>query len=152
MFRWTKSNQEIWSPMHNPLIKYAALLFAVLLSLTSCKSTEKIVVKSDTIYTERIHHDTLRINDNRIERDSFVMLQGKDTTIIYHRSILLSKTDTIYKVIDKDTTAATHNNSTQEKITKKSTNIYKYLFIICLISVLLILFSRFFTPLKKLIS
>ena len=138
--------------MHNPLIKYAALLFTVLLLLTACKSTEKIVVKSDTIYTERIHHDTLRINDNRIERDSFVMLQGKDTTIIYHRSILLSKTDTIYKVIDKDTTAATHNNSTQEKITKKNTNIYKYLFIICLISVLLILFSRFFTPLKKLIS
>ena len=138
--------------MRDPLIKYTALLFTVLLLLTACKSTEKIVVKSDTIYTERIHHDTLRINDNRIERDSFVMLQGKDTTIIYHRSILLSKTDTIYKVIDKDTTAATHNNSTQEKITKKNTNIYKYLFIICLISVLLILFSRFFTPLKKLIS
>lgn len=137
--------------MRNPLIKYAALLFAVLLSLTSCKSTEKIVVKSDTIYTERIHHDTLRINDNRIERDSFVILQGKDTTFIYHRSILLSKIDTVYKVIDKDTATTIHNNSTQEKIVKKNANIYKYLFIISLISVLLILFSRFFTPLKKLI-
>ena len=137
--------------MRNPLIKNAALLFTVLLLLTSCKSTEKIVVKSDTIYTEKIHHDTLRINENRIEKDSFVMLRGKDTTYIYHRSILLSKIDTIYKVIDKDTTAAIHNNSTREKVVKKSANIYKYLFIICLISVLLILFSRFFTPLKKLI-
>ena len=151
MFRWTKLNQDIWSLMHNPLIKYAALLFAVLLSLTSCKSTEKIVVRSDTIYTEKIHRDTLRINENHIERDSFVMLQGKDTTYIYHRSILLSKIDTVYKVIDKDTTAAIHNNSTREKITKKSANVYKYLFIICLISVLLILFSRFFTRVKNLI-
>lgn len=138
--------------MRKSFVKYPALLFTVLLFLTSCKSTEKIVVKSDTIYTERIHRDTLRINDHRIERDSFVMMQGKDTTFIYHRSILLSKTDTIYKVIDKDTAAAVHNNSTREKIVKKSANIYKYLFIICLISVLLILFSHFFTPLKKLLS
>ena len=138
--------------MRNPLIKNAALLFTVLLFLTACKSAEKIVVKSDTIYAERIHRDTLRINENRIEKDSFVMLQGKDTTFIYHRSILLSKIDTIYKVIDKDTAAAIHNNSTKEKIVKKSANIYKYLFIICLICVLLILFSRFFTPLKKIIS
>ena len=138
--------------MRNPLIKNAALLFSVLLLLTSCKSSERIVVKSDTIYTERIHRDTLRINENRIEKDSFVMLQGKDTTFIYHRSILLSKIDTVYKVIDKDTTAAIHNNSTREKIVKKSANIYKYLFIICLISAILILFSRFFTPLKKIIS
>ena len=138
--------------MRNPFVKYTALIFTVLLLLTACKSTEKIVVKSDTIYTERIHRDTLRINENRIEKDSFVMLQGKDTTFIYHRSILLSKIDTVYKVIDKDTTAAIHNNSTREKIVKKSANIYKYLFIICLISVLLILFSRFFTPLKKIIS
>lgn len=137
--------------MRNPLIKNAALLFSVLLLLTACKSTEKIVVKSDTIFTTKIHRDTLRINENRIEKDSFVMLRGKDTTYIYHRSILLSKIDTIYKVIDKDTTAAIHNNSTREKVVKKSANIYKYLFIICLISVLLILFSRFFTPLKKLI-
>lgn len=137
--------------MRNPLIKNAALLFTVLLLLTACKSTEKIVVKSDTIFTTKIHRDTLRINENRIEKDSFVMLRGKDTTYIYHRSILLSKIDTIYKVIDKDTTAAIHNNSTREKVVKKSANIYKYLFIICLISVLLILFSRFFTPLKKLI-
>ena len=152
MFRWTKSNQDTESLMRNPVVKYTALLFTVLLSLTACKSTEKIVVKSDTIYTEKIHHDTLRINENHIERDSFVMMQGKDTTFIYHRSILLSKTDTVYKVIDKDTAATIHNNSTREKITKKSANIYKYLFIICLISAILILFSRFFTPLKKIIS
>lgn len=137
--------------MRNSLIKNAALIFTVLLLLTACKSTERIVVKSDTIYTERIHRDTLRINENHIERDSFVMLQGKDTTIIYHRSILLSKTDTAYKVIDKDTAAAIHNNSTREKIVKKSAIIYKYLFIISLISVLLVLFSRFFTRLKNLI-
>lgn len=137
--------------MRKLLVKYPALLFAILLLLSSCKSAEKIVEKSDTIYTERIHRDTLRINENRIEKDSFVMLQGKDTTFIYHRSILLSKIDTVYKVIDKDTTAAIHNNSTREKITKKSANVYKYLFIICLISVLLILFSRFVTPLKKII-
>lgn len=151
MFRWTKSNQDTESLMRNPVVKYTALLFALLLLLSSCKSTEKIVVKSDTIFTTKIHRDTLRINENRIEKDSFVMLQGKDTTFIYHRSILLSKTDTINKVIDKDTAAAIRNNSTREKITKKSANIYKYLFIICLINVLLILFSRFFTPLKKLI-
>lgn len=138
--------------MRNSFVKYTALIFTVLLLLTACKSTEKIVVKSDTIFTTKIHRDTLRINENRIEKDSFVMLQGKDTTFIYHRSILLSKIDTVYKVIDKDTTAAIHNNSTREKIVKKSANIYKYLFIICLISVLLILFSRFFTPLKKIIS
>ena len=137
--------------MRNSFVKYPALIFTVLLLLTACKSTEKIVVKSDTIFTTKIHRDTLRINENRIEKDSFVMLQGKDTTFIYHRSILLSKADTIYKVIDKDTAAAIHNNSTREKVEKKSANIYKYLFIICLISVLLILFSRFFTPLKKII-
>ena len=137
--------------MRNSFVKYTALIFTVLLLLTSCKSTEKIVTKSDTIYAERIHHDTLRISENHIERDSFVILQGKDTTFIYHRSILLSKTDTVYKVIDKDTAATTHNNFTQEKITKKNANIYKFLFIICLISVLLILFSRFFTRVKNLI-
>ena len=151
MFKWTKSSQDIWSLMRNPLIKYAAPLFVVLLSLTSCKSTEKIVVKSDTIFTTKIHRDTLHINENRIEKDSFVMLQGKDTTFIYHRSILLSKTDTVYKVIDKDTAATIHNNSTREKIVKKNANIYKYLFIISLISVFLILFSRFFTRFKNLI-
>lgn len=151
MFRWTKSNQDTESLMRKSLVKYTALLFTVLLLLTSCKSTEKIIVKSDTIFTEKIHHDTLRINDHQIERDSFVMLQGKDTTFVYHRSILLSKTDTVYKVIDKDTAAAIHNNSTQEKIVKKSANIYKYLFIICLISAILILFSRFFTRFKNLI-
>ena len=137
--------------MRNPFVKYTALLFTVLLLLTACKSTEKIVVKSDTIYTEKIHRDTIRINDHRIERDSFVILQGKDTTLIYHRSILLSKIDTVYKVIDKDTAATIHNNSTREKIVKKNANIYKYLFIISLISVFLILFSRFFTRFKNLI-
>ena len=137
--------------MRNPVVKYTALLFPILLLLVSCKSTEKIVEKSDTIFTERIHHDTIQITDHRIERDSIVILQGRDTTIIYHRSILMSKIDSINKSIDKDTAAAIHNNSTREKITKKSANIYKYLFIICLISVLLILFSRFITPLKKII-
>lgn len=137
--------------MRNPFVKYTALLFTVLLLLTACKSTDKIVTKSDTIFSEKIHHDTIRINDHQIERDSFVILQGKDTTIIYHRSILLSKTDTVYKVIDKDTAATIHNNSTKEKIVKKSANIYKYLFIISLISVILILFSRFFTRFKNLI-
>jgi ABC-type molybdate transport system substrate-binding protein len=151
MFRWTKSNQDTESLMRKSLVKYTALLFTVLLLLTSCKSAEKIIVKSDTIFTEKIHHDTIRINENHIERDSFVMLQGKDTTYIYHRSILLSKADTVYKVIDKDTTAAIHNKSTREKITKKNANVYKYLFIICLISVLLISFSRFFIRFKKLI-
>ena len=137
--------------MRNPFVKYTALLFTVLLLLTACKSTDKIVTKSDTIFSEKIHHDTIRINDHQIERDSFVILQGKDTTIIYHRSILLSKTDTVYKVIDKDTAATIHNNSTREKIVKKNANIYKYLFIISLISVFLILFSRFFTRFKNLI-
>lgn len=137
--------------MRNSVVKYTALLFPILLLLVSCKSTEKIVEKSDTIFTERIHHDTIRINSHRIERDSFVILQGRDTTIIYHRSILMSKIDSVNKSIDKDTAAAIHNNSTREKITKKSANVYKYLFIICLISVLLILFSRFITPLKKII-
>lgn len=137
--------------MRKLLVKYTALLFTILPLLAACKSTEKIVVKSDTIYTERIHRDTLRIKENHVERDSFVMLQGKDTTFIYHRSILLSKIDTVYKVIDKDTAAAIHNNYTREKIVKKSANIYKYLFIISLISVLLILFSRFFTRFKNLI-
>ena len=137
--------------MRNPFVKYTALLFTVLLLLTACKSTDKIVTKSDTIFSEKIHHDTIRINDHQIERDSFVILQGKDTTIIYHRSILLSKTDTVYKVIDKDTATTIHNNSTKEKIVKKSANIYKYLFIISLISVILILFSRFFTRFKNLI-
>ena len=137
--------------MRKSLVKYTALLFTVLLLLTSCKSTDKIIVKSDTIFAEKIHHDTLRINEHQIERDSFVMMQNKDTTYIYHRSILLSKTDTVYKVIDKDTAATIRNNSTKEKIVKKSANIYKYLFIICLISAILILFSRFFTPNKKLI-
>ena len=151
MFRWTKSNQGIELLMHNPLVKYPALLFALPLLLSSCKSAEKIVEKSDTIFTEKIHHDTIRITDHRIERDSFVILQSKDTTIIYHRSILLSKIDSVNKSIDKDTAAAIHNNSTREKITKKSANVYKYLFIICLISVLLILFSHYFTRLKNLI-
>lgn len=135
--------------MRNSVVKYTALLFPILLLLVSCKSTEKIVEKSDTIFTERIHHDTIRINSHRIERDSFVILQGRDTTIIYHRTILMSENDSVNKSIDKDSAAAIHNNSTREKITEKSANIYKYLFIICLISVLLILFSRFFTPLKK---
>lgn len=137
--------------MHKSLVKYPALLFALLLLLSSCKSAEKIVEKSDTIYTERIHHDTIQITDHRIERDSFVILQSKDTTIIYHRSILLSKIDSVNKSIDKDTAATIHTNLTREKITKKSANVYKYLFIICLISVLLILFSRFFTRVKNLI-
>lgn len=135
--------------MHNPLVKYPALLFALLLLLSSCKSAEKIVEKSDTIYTERIHHDTLRISENRIERDSIVILQGRDTTIIYHRSILMSKIDSVNKSIDKDTAAAIHNNSTREKITKKDTSIWKLLFIIGLNSVCFLLFSRLFARIKK---
>lgn len=138
--------------MHNPLIKYPALLFVLLLLLVSCKSTEKIVEKSDTIFTERIHHDTIRITDHRIERDSIVILQGRDTTIIYHRSILMSKIDSINKSIDKDTAAAIHNNTTREKITKKNTSIWELLFIIGLISVCFLLFSRLFARIKNLKS
>lgn len=136
--------------MHNSLVKYPALLFVLLLLLVSCKSTEKIVEKSDTIFTERIHHDTIRITDHRIERDSVVILQGRDTTIIYHRSILMSKIDSVNKSIDKDTAAAIHNNSTREKITKKNTSIWELLFIIGLISVCFLLFSRLFARIKNL--
>jgi len=137
--------------MRNPVVKYTALLFPILLLLVSCKSTEKIVEKSDTIFTERIHHDTIQITDHRIERDSIVILQGRDTTIIYHRSILMSKIDSINKSIDKDTAAAIHNNSTREKITKKDTSIWKLLFIIGLNSVCLLIFSRLFARIKKII-
>lgn len=137
--------------MRKSLVKYPALLFTILLLLVSCKSTEKIVEKSDAIFTERIHHDTIRITDHRIERDSIVILQGRDTTIIYHRSILLSKIDSVNKSIDKDTAAAIHNNTTREKITKKNTSIWKLLFIIGLISVCFLLFSRLFARIKKLI-
>ena len=137
--------------MRNSVVKYTALLFPILLLLVSCKSTEKIAEKSDTIFTERIHHDTIRINSQRIERDSFVILQGRDTTIIYHRSILMSKIDSINKSIDKDTAAAIHNNSTREKITKKDTSIWKLLFIIGLNSVCLLIFSRLFARIKKII-